>query len=108
MNRKNIIWFFNLFVCMLLTAALRSQEKIRLYEGAIPGNQPGIKNEETSTNTDGIVRISRVSEPEIEVYHPAAPVAIAGRGAVIICPGGGYRILASSHEGSDVAAELTY
>lgn len=78
-----------------------AQTEMPLYEGAVPGNKPG-KNEETSTNTDGILRIAKVSEPALTIFKPAHP----NGAAVIICPGGGYSILAAGHEGADVAKEF--
>ena len=53
---------------------------------------------------DGILRISEVTVPTLTVY-PAEKGKANGT-AVIICPGGGYWILAASHEGSDVAKEF--
>ena len=57
-------------------------------------------NEEVITN-DGILRIGKVSIPGYQ-YFRAANDNIK-RPCVIICPGGGYGILAASHEGTDVA-----
>ncbi len=52
---------------------------------------------------DGIIRITDVSVPTLSFY-PAS-----GKGphpAVLVCPGGGYSILAWNHEGTDVAGWL--
>lgn len=52
---------------------------------------------------DGIDRLTDVSEAEI-THYPAS-----GRGphpAVVVCPGGGYGILAWNHEGQDICAFL--
>ena len=59
---------------------------------------------EKSTNTDGILRISDVITPTLTVY-PAknGATGMYPGGAVMICPGGGYWILAAEHEGSDMA-----
>ena len=59
------------------------------------------ENKEAFTVKDGILRIEKVSEPAYQYYR----VSKDGekRSCVIICPGGGYGILAASHEGSDVA-----
>jgi len=86
---------------MYLFSAIPSpaQVNIFLYD-AIPNSKPSV-NKEKSATTDGILRISNVSVPSLTMYSPLA----SGRkiSAVIICPGGGYGILAASHEGSDVA-----
>lgn len=55
---------------------------------------------EKSDSTD-IIRISKVQNPEIAVFIPAKKSATGQ--AVIICPGGGYGILAYNWEGTDVA-----
>ncbi|MFS4447871.1 alpha/beta hydrolase [Maribacter sp. 2307UL18-2] len=53
---------------------------------------------------NGILRISKVQEPTIEVYLPAASNATGE--AVLIFPGGGYGILAYDWEGTDIAKFL--
>jgi dienelactone hydrolase len=50
----------------------------------------------------GILRISNVDRPTLTWVKPEKP---DGR-AILICPGGGYNILAATHEGSDVASWL--
>ncbi len=78
-----------------------AQTILPLYNGPIP-NSKDVPNEETSILRDnGIVIISKVTEPTLTVYLAAGEKANGQ--AVIICPGGGYAILAASHEGSDVA-----
>lgn len=53
--------------------------------------------------TDEIDRITDVSRPTLSFY----PASGKGpRPAVLICPGGGYGILAWNHEGTDIAAWL--
>lgn len=70
-----------------------------------PGNQlPDgwkIEGPEKRETTDDILRVSNVSEPSLN-YFPAATTTATDT-AVIICPGGGYTILASDHEGDEVA-----
>lgn len=51
---------------------------------------------------DGVARIDHVSDPTITVYSPGEPNGTA----VIVCPGGGYNILAIEHEGTKVCAWL--
>jgi len=80
---------------------LSAQEIIPLYEKEIPQSKPIVNREKSETGTDGIQRISKVSEPTLMVFLP--PKEKANGTAVIICPGGGYGILAFSHEGTDVA-----
>lgn len=51
---------------------------------------------------DGLRRISNVTEPTITIYKSGRPNATA----VIVCPGGGYNILAIEHEGTQVCEWL--
>ena len=92
-----------LFTLLILFSAMNSfcqNMKINLWsEGSIPLS---IKNniQEQVISTD-IVRIGKVQVPQIEVYLPNKKSATGQ--AVIICPGGGYSILAYDWEGTDIA-----
>jgi acetyl esterase/lipase len=94
---KNTIVF--LIFCFLMNHFSMAQTILPLYD-TIPDSKPS-DNKETSVVTDGILRISHVSVPTLTMYMPEN--VKANSTAVIICPGGGYGILAASHEGSDVA-----
>ena len=72
-------------------------EVLPLYAAAIP-NATAAPDKENSTITD-ILRIAKVSKPTMTLYKPDKP---NGK-AVIICPGGGYGILAWEKEGTKVA-----
>ena len=51
---------------------------------------------------DGIRRVSHVADPTITIYQPSAATGTA----VLVCPGGGYNILAIEHEGTQVCERL--
>jgi len=53
---------------------------------------------------DTTIRIENVSQPTLTVYEP--PRDQRNGSAVVICPGGGYNILAWNKEGTEVAAWL--
>lgn len=93
-----------LLTCLLSTVltTLHAQEVINLWpDGQIPNAIAGIPNEEKAeAGSDGIARISNVSIPTLTVYKPTGK---ATGSAVMVCPGGGYSILASGHEGEDIA-----
>lgn len=94
-----------LFVLMTATYAQQppTGEVIKLWpDGAIPNAVAGAPNSETAeTGPDGILRISHVSVPTLTAYLP--PKGKATGTAVMICPGGGYWILAAGHEGEEMA-----
>jgi acetyl esterase/lipase len=77
-----------------------------------PGNAPGetIQLIERADRDGGgtggkpVLRIMNVSEPTI-TYYPA-PRETAGGAAVVICPGGGYNLLAYDMEGDEVCEWL--
>lgn len=79
-----------------------AQTEIKLYKSSIPNSKvfEGVK--ENTVRSDGeITRVSDVTDPVIYAYFPEE-TANTGK-AIIICPGGGYGILAIDHEGHDVA-----
>jgi acetyl esterase/lipase len=87
----------------LMTGDVIAQEVIPLYGSKIPGSKtPPVDYRETAvTGTDGVMRVSKVADPTLTVYSPAK--GKSNGTAVIICPGGGYGILAFDKEGTKVA-----
>lgn len=78
------------------------QTSYLLYEKQpIPNSIEGPDEEISEIGEDGVLRISKVSIPTLTAYLPKKGQTTGQ--AVIICPGGGYHILAAGHEGSDVA-----
>jgi acetyl esterase/lipase len=71
-----------------------------LYKKKVP-NFIEAANEESEAVTGGILRISKVSVPGYAFF--SAGDDGTSKPCVIICPGGGYGILAAQHEGTDVA-----
>lgn len=94
---KCLLSFIILFAFMENNIA---QTVMPLYPGTTP-NSKDVKDREHSETSDGILRISKVSRPTLTVFLPAKEKATGA--AVVICPGGGYSILAAGHEGTDVA-----
>jgi len=78
-------------------------ETLRLFPRNAPGEQ-GDVGPEKAVRKGGVTRISNVSEPTLTVYHPKPEKATGA--ACIVCPGGGYQILAWDKEGTEVAAWL--
>lgn len=78
-----------------------AQQEIPLYAGNIP-NATGTANEEYKKANDQVDSLTfKVSIPTLTVFLP--PKDKSNGTAVIICPGGGYGVLLTKREGSDVA-----
>ncbi|MEJ2544188.1 MAG: alpha/beta hydrolase [Calditrichaceae bacterium] len=75
---------------------------ISLWTDNIPNSQKSNEIEVRDTTT--AVLISYVQNPDISVYLPSKGIATGQ--AVVICPGGGYRVLAYDKEGTDIAKWL--
>jgi acetyl esterase/lipase len=89
---------------IMLMNAVQAQQEMLLYPNGVPNSISVPNTQKSETDKNGILRISEVTVPTLTVYH--APKGTANGTSVIVCPGGGYRILAASHEGSDVAKEF--
>ena len=92
-----------LFLCLALTSLHAEPTRVmKLWDGKPPGDFT-VPGPETITPPDkgGILRITNIAEPRLEFYEPA-PDKKNGA-AVVIVPGGGFGILASGHEGSELA-----
>src|SRR5450631_922118 len=95
--------FYYYFTMLFSFASLfsKAQTMIPLYAGEIPNSKPSVNLETSHYEGDSILIISKVSRPRLEIFLPEK--RIATKTAVIICPGGGYSILAAKHEGTDIA-----
>jgi acetyl esterase/lipase len=93
-----------LIMCSL-TSFSQKKEMINLWPGKVPGElkekQPPVID---TSNKDNIIRFDEVTNPTLEVYLPD-PMLRNGS-SVIVCPGGGYQILAYDLEGTEIAAWL--
>src|ERR1700758_609636 len=88
---------------LLLCAGVNAQKVIPLYPGAAPGSESWTYNEQEN-NSIGSLTVYNVSHPTLTAYLPDP--AIANGTSVIICPGGGFYILAMQIEGIDLAKWL--
>lgn len=75
-------------------------DSLPLYAGPIPNAIPNPDWEERFEQTD-ILKVEKVHQPNLRIYLPEREKATGT--AVIICPGGGYTILAIDHEGYQIA-----
>ena len=100
MIQNKVLAKIGLLICITffyMTTALAQYQP--LYK-TIPNNIP-TKNQEVESMNAGILIIEKVSIPSYQYFRVANDNQ--KRPCVIICPGGGYAILAAGHEGSDVA-----
>lgn len=89
--------FLLIILLSIISISSNAQEVIKLWSDGIPFSN-GIIGEEEYTDK-GHVR--NIQDPTITVYLPEKEKATGA--AVVICPGGGYSVLAIKHEGHDVA-----
>src|SRR5947207_169899 len=96
-------------VLATVTVALAADKPLVLdvWPGKVPGETGSIGEEKILESKPGekqVKRITNVSKPTLTVFRPAKDKDIGA--AVVICPGGGYNILAWDLEGEEVAAWL--
>jgi acetyl esterase/lipase len=85
--------------------------EVNIWPGTAPGEKGNIGPEHDTTGPqDGliagkpVIRLGNVSTPTVSVYH--APAGGDTGAAVLVCPGGGYFILAMDLEGTEVCEWL--
>lgn len=101
----------SLFCVPTAAQAADAAEVIKLWPGTPPGPARDV-GEEHDSSTDKsnkvagrrLIRLANVSIPEAHVFLP--PKDNRTGAAVVICPGGGYNILALDLEGTEVAEWL--
>lgn len=94
-------------LCIASTHELaRADEPILLWPAGAPGVAADAPAESTQPPRAGdtTIRLTNVSRPAITVYRPAKEKDCGA--AVVVCPGGGYGILAYNKEGTEVAEWL--
>lgn len=97
---KKRLCLLALSLCIL---PLKSQNQIlQLWEGDPPNYRE--TGEVIIHDTSDIVVISNVQKPDIAIFLPSKKNATGE--AVVVCPGGGYGVLAYDWEGSDIARWL--
>ncbi len=83
----------------------QSEVVIDLWPNGVPGESAAKADPVvTDDKSNGVIRLTDVTRPVLEVFRPRKEDANGA--AVVICPGGGYRILAMNLEGYEVAKWL--
>jgi acetyl esterase/lipase len=101
----------SLLLVFSLSAADQKRIEMELWPGEVPGPEPKLEAERDMTkDTEDkiagrrLIRLGNVSKPTLTVY-PASQHNSNGA-AVLVCPGGGYHILAMDLEGTEVCERL--
>ena len=98
-----------LAAALLLSAAPRQAPPkpaaLELWPGKIPGETGDPLEEKFTPGEKGPKRVDSVGKPKVEVYRPSKEKDTGA--AIVVAPGGGYRMLAFEHEGTMVADWLT-
>ena len=92
----------NIFMAIMASLCVTTMQAqdltIKLWDNATAPHSNGFSGEDKD---EGQERISNTNIAELFIYE-ANPAKATGQ-AVVICPGGGYRLLAMGHEGHDYA-----
>jgi acetyl esterase/lipase len=108
---KRLLPLLTLMLTLMPAAASLGREpdaELKLWPGKAPGETAELPAESDTTKPDGqliagkrVIRLGNVSTPTLAVYLP--PAEKRNGAAIVICPGGGYHILAWDLEGTEVA-----
>ena len=104
--------YFFVLMCLVPTASVFAQEAdretVRIWPDTVPGEaelsdefRKKVTMAESKNTPD---RVFGVTTPTMSIYKVAAEQANGM--AVLVCPGGGYNVLAWDHEGRAVAEWL--
>jgi acetyl esterase/lipase len=96
---------FILIFSLTFIGFAQTSDTLYLWPGAVPGETLPKSNPVQTDNTSGnVTRLTDVTNPALIVFQPQA--ALSNKRAVIVCPGGGYNILAIDKEGYEIAEWL--
>ncbi len=110
MNNKNIsirIIFYLIVITVISAYCFQpayAQETIRLWANKAPGSENWTHQEKSSIFPGGGTIVQDVVDPTITAYLPDP--STANGAAVIVCPGGAFRMLSIDGEGKNVAEWL--
>lgn len=98
-------------IVFLTAFTANASEPLLLWAQGAPGEKGDIGEEHDTTGPDAglvdgrrLIRLGNVSAPTL-TFYPAAPDKNTGA-TVVVCPGGGYSILAMDLEGTEVCEWL--
>ena len=100
------IFLLLIFVFLLhIENYAQSKDIIYLWPGKVPGETESKHDPvQTSDTSRNVIRLTDVTNPALIVFEPE--LSVNNGNSVIVCPGGGYNILAIDLEGYEVAKWL--
>ena len=107
---KNIRKIVLLILCAVISfsPAMTQEQTIKLFPEGVPGETTPLEEKESREGNrvakETVLQITGVSEPTITIYK--APEELASGSAIVVCPGGGYNMLAYDLEGDEVCLWL--
>jgi acetyl esterase/lipase len=104
---KRIVILAWIVVPVLAVAAADKPLTVDVWPGKAPGETGSVGEEKVLEQKAGekkVKRLTNVSKPTLTIYRPSKDKDTGA--AVVICPGGGYNILAWDLEGEEVAEWL--
>lgn len=108
MKKHNLLKFWLLSLGFSAQLTFAQSPAIRLFPQGAPGETAVLteKHDATGPHTGGkaVLRITQVDTPEITIYSPEG--SRQSDAAMIVCPGGGYQILAYDLEGTEICEWL--
>ncbi|TWT39841.1 Acetylxylan esterase precursor [Thalassoglobus neptunius] len=116
MNRSvlkfGLLWLAVVAACVIPSQSVVAQDNVlKLWPSTPPNDDREVGPEQDFTKPEDrliagrrIIKLGNVSTPEMHVY--LAPEEIRNGSSVVICPGGGFSILAWDLEGTEVAEWL--
>lgn len=98
------ILFLLLGIASVLNSVKAQDKPVVLFPGGAPGEATALieKADSDGAKVGGqpVLRVTNISVPTITVYQ--APDDVASGAAVVVCPGGGYNLLAYDLEGTEI------
>lgn len=104
MKKLPVLLAMSVFCLISIGRAAEEPPVVDVWPGAVPGEKGDVGEEKLlppKEESRPVERLSNVTRPTITVYRPGDEKNTGA--AVLICPGGGYHILAMDLEGTEVA-----
>ena len=109
--RNSLLLLIALIPFALFSQKIKAVDSMMIWPGTAPGENKAYPAEVNTTDPlndksqfKGVIRLTNVTKPTITVYRPKA--SVDKHMGMIVCPGGGYGILAYNLEGTEICEWL--